>query len=514
MKIVNKNGPVVLVSREISYTFPLSYAYLAGYLISQGENVKIVFKNRDYAGLVKKIMDLNPILVGFGNLYPELLETSNLVKLLDQAGRKFPIVIGGQMVSPIPEFSLKITGAEFGVIGEGEIILYQLVCALREGQDPSDIKGLVVKKGNEIKNNGPGSFIKDLSKLPQVPYHLFPEEEWLKIGKWYNLNLPQPHWRFNDRVINIHGGRGCPFKCNFCYHHSFSRYRPISNLLEEANNALELYNGNMLYFSDDLVLGTSQRAKELISGLINMKRQINYSLSTRFDILNRMDDHTLLGLKETGCRIMGLGVESGSDKILKTIGKNCTSEEILNNLSRLNKVGILPTVSIMVGQVNETIEDVEASINLMRQSVRQNQNIQYAFTITTPFPGSSLYEYIMKKGLIKDDKEFFDKYFSGDSDWNLIVNLSDMKDDDIYKMYKKIEIIYKKEKEKSLNHKIRLVTFSRINLARFDRKIVRRFLIKKVEIGKLKIIDTIYIYFRDLLMKFLERIDIKLRKLN
>ena len=60
---------------------------------------------------------------------------------------------------------------------------------------------------------------------------------------------------------------------------------------------------------------------------------------------------------------MGLGIESGSDRILKVIGKRFTAETIRTGLERLRNVGILPTVSIMVGQYTETVEDVEAIVN-------------------------------------------------------------------------------------------------------------------------------------------------------
>jgi anaerobic magnesium-protoporphyrin IX monomethyl ester cyclase len=88
---------------------------------------------------------------------------------------------------------------------------------------------------------------------------------------------------------------------------------------------------------------------------------------------------------------MGLGIESGSDRILKIIGKNFTAQGIKDQLERLRDAGILPTVSIMAGQLTETKEDVDASIRLMRDSVRSNPSIQYGFSITTPFPGSPLY---------------------------------------------------------------------------------------------------------------------------
>lgn len=509
----NKNGPVVLVSRPVAFTFPLSYAYLAGYLLQQGEDVRVVFRTPDLNALVKQIMELNPVLVGFGNLYSELKEIGHLIELLDKAGRRFPIVIGGQMVSPIPEFAVQVTGADFGVIGEGEIILYQLVRALREGKEPSDIKGLAIRQGERVTLTGPGPFIEDLAHLPPVPYELFPEREWLQIGRWYSMYCPQPHWRVKDRVINVHGGRGCPYKCNFCYHHSLARYRPIDLMLAEAKQALERFNGNMLYFSDDLVLAAPKRAKELVDGLRKLGRPVEYSVSTRFDILNRLDDALLAEMKETGCRIMGLGIESGSDRMLKIIGKNCTSAQILHNLRRLKRVGILPTVSIMVGQLGETKEDVDASIQLMLESVRENPNIQYTFSVTTPFPGSPLYHHIMKSGLLRDDKEFFDKYFSEGGLWNMVVNLSRMSDSEVWDMQKKLTHLYTMEQRKAMGLSLRAVSLGRKIWGRLngiaDSRIVSR-LPEKVKSGRT---FKAYRAIQDAVDRASENLELKLRGL-
>lgn len=447
-----RKGLVVLVSREIAFTFPLSYAYLAGYLKEKRIDVVILFRNMGEKKLVKKIMSLKPILVGFGNLYPELEEIKNIIYKLNKAGRDFPIVIGGQMFSPIPDFALRLTGADFGVIGEGEIILYQLVKALQNNTDTSKIGGLAVRNKETIIIKEGGKYIWDLSKLPKIPYELFNAEEWLNIGRWFTQHRPeQPHWRFNDKVINVHGGRGCPFKCNFCYHHNKPRYRDIDDMMDEAEKALEKFNANMLYFSDDLVIATPQRVKELIGRIKILKRPISYSISTRFDILERLDDTLLKELKETGCRIMGLGVESGSDRILKIIGKNVTAKTILKGLKRLKKVGILPTVSIMVGQYTETRENVMKSFELMKRSVRVNPLIAYAFTITTPFPGSILYDLIFAKKLLKNDEDFYNRYIAGRvGDWNQVVNLSKMSDVEVIKLRNELEESYNAEKMKVL----------------------------------------------------------------
>jgi len=480
-----RNGPVIFISREIAYTFPFSFAYLAGYLKEKGETVEILFKPRndnEICETIKKVIQKKPILVAMGGLFPELEEMRKWITLFNLYGRDIPLVIGGQMVSPTPELAMKVTGANFGVIGEGEIILYQLVSSLRNNEDLTQIGGLIIRLDtDDLISTGPGEIIENLSQLPAIPFELFPEEEWVPIGQWYCCHFPQAHWYYSDRVIPVHGGRGCPFQCNFCYHHSKPRYRNIPEMLSEAKRALISYHGNVLYFGDDLVLGNPKRAAELVKELERQEIHCSYSLSTRFDILSRIDNELLLKIKNSGCRIIGLGIESGSDRILKIIGKNCTSQVIIEQLRRLKEVGIIPTVSIMVGQYSETKEDVEKSIQLMQIAVRENPNINFAFTICTPFPGSRLYQEIFNHKYLKDEMEYYQKYFGNSriGDWNLIVNMSRMSDLEVKEMFDKINKIYQNERVKALGY--RLLLFER---AFQILCIVNKFLIKYLNIFK------------------------------
>lgn len=448
------DGPVVFVSREISYTFPLSYAYLAGYLQEHGLPVKIFFKDKPFKELAQDIMDAHPLIVGFGNLFSETEEVREIIYYLNALGRDFPICIGGQMVTPTPDFACRVTGAEYGVIGEGEIILHQLCSTIQKGESAREVPGLFVQDGLAGHFTGEGSYIRDVDHLPAIPYELFPEEKWLNIGEWYAAYLPeQAHWRFGDRVVNIHGGRGCPFHCNFCYHHNRPRYRSISVMIDEARQLIERFQANMLYFSDDLVISSPKRAKELIAGIRTLSHPVEFSLSTRFDLLEKLDDETLLAMKAAGCRIMGLGIESGSDRILKIIGKNTNAVSILRQLKRLQQVGILPTVSIMIGQDTETKEDVEQSIALMQCAVRDNPHINFAFTLVTPFPGSKLFQKIMDNKLCQGIEDFYTRYYFDQSkargDWNLIVNLSAMQDQDVLMYLDAIEYFYQQEKARA-----------------------------------------------------------------
>ncbi|MFA5396639.1 MAG: radical SAM protein [Methanogenium sp.] len=426
----NKNGPVVLVSCDITYTFPLSYPYLASYLIAQGEDVRVFFKEGNLQNIVNQIMLLKPLVVGFGSLYPELKQNREMIEMLNKAGRDFPIIVGGQMVSPIPEFAIEITGADIGVIGEGEITLDRIVKALRRNNSIFDIKGLVIKEGNKFTNTGVGDYIEDLTKLPPVQYDLFPAEKWLPIGKYYRNT--QWHWDEADRVINVHGGRGCPYNCNFCYHHSKPRYRPVNIMMEEASDALKRFDGNVLYFSDDTVLCSPNRAKQIVKGIENLDRKVGYSVSSRIDILSRMDDSTLIDMKNSGCRVIGIGIESGSDRILQTIGKNYTTEMVVSVIKRLARIGIFVTTSIMVGQLTETKADAKASLELLKTILKIDPQIQFACTYTCPYPGSPLYDYILAKHRIKSHRDFYDIFFHSGREYK--VNFSAMSDQEVTEM--------------------------------------------------------------------------------
>ncbi len=471
----NTTGPVVLVSKEISYTFPFGYAYLLGYLMEKGENVKILFRPEDpnkYEKFVDEIIKLNPLLVGFGTLYPDIYPVEDIIKILKNRKHSFPIIVGGQMVTPTPEFITEKTGADYGIIGEGEIILHNLVKALRKKENTRNIRGLIINDEGKLINTGPGEFITNMSDLPRVPYELFQKEKWMNIGKYY-VNIPQPQWLYKDKIADIHGGRGCPFNCNFCYHHSKPRYRSISDMIKDVERMISEYDINMIFFGDDLVLASPARAKELVEAINKLPKKIEYALSCRFDIIDRMDDQLLKALKKSGLRNVGLGVESGSQKILDTIHKRITVEQIKKGLRRLKDANIFANACIQIGQLDETNEDVQKSMDLMLEVLRYDKNINWSFTITTPFPGTELYDIALQRGLLKNHLDFYNKYGSGKRKFNLSVNLSKMTDQEIFDWQKKLLTTYRKEKRKLTGYTVWIIERLRMKSLKIYNKIIK-----------------------------------------
>lgn len=458
MKYARRDGPVVLVSAPIAYTFPTSYGYLCGALVAAGERPMMLFREGGVDALVRKIMNAHPLVVGFGSLYVELEEVRDIIEALNEAGRDFPIVIGGHMVSPTPEFAVWHTGADYGTIGEAELILVELVRALRNGTDPSEQPGLCVRREDlQVVSNGPGPIIEDLRHLPGVPYELFPTEQWLNIGDWYAKYYPhQKLWRAGDRVINLHGSRGCMHKCNFCAHFDRYRIRPLDEVFVQAQELLRRFDANFLYFSDDTALASPRRVEQVVEGMARLDRPVSYSVTATFDALARLDDHLLRELARTGCRMMGLGVESGSDRILQIICPGTVSaEQMRHEWRRLHEVGIYGTAFVQFGQHTETLEDTEQTIAFVKGAVEDAPDALWHFTITTPFPGSPLYQMLLREKYVVDIDDFHERYQYGtdgarDGWFRQVVNISQMTDAEVFDAYHRAQRVCLETKARML----------------------------------------------------------------
>lgn len=459
MKCAHRDGPVILVSAPVAYTFPTAYAYLCGALVEDGEKPIMMFRDRIVSALAKDIMAKRPLLVGFGSLYVEMEEVREIIAALDAMGRDFPIVVGGNMVSPTPEFAVRRTGADYGTIGEAEVVLVELVRALRSGTDPSGQPGLCVRHADgKVVSNGPGPFIVDLRNLPSIPYELFPTNNWLNIGDWYAEHYPQQKmWRAGDRVINVQASRGCMNGCNFCAHFCKYRVRPLDDVFAQAQDVLRRFDGNFVYFGDETAISAPRRAEQVIEGMSRLDRKVSYSISATFDSLARLSDHLLRELARTGCRIMGLGAESGSDRILQTICPGTISaEQMRHEWRRLHDVGIYGTATMQFGQHTETLEDVEKTIAFVAGAVEDAPDAQWNFTVTTPFPGSPLYKMLIDEGKVRDMDDYHERYLRGRDGarvgWcHQIVNFSAMTDAQVIESYNRARKVYTETKARVLN---------------------------------------------------------------
>ena len=131
----------------------------------------------------------------------------------------------------------------------------------------------------------------------------------------------------------------------------------------------------------------------------------------------------------------------------------------------------MTTTAIQIGQLNETIEDAKKSMQLMIDSIRYDNHIAYAFPITTPFPGSELYDIAFQRGLLKSHQDFFDLFDPKVAMLSVTINMSAMSDTELMGMRQEMMQAYWKEKHLTMSHGACFVINTRRLLNSIDGKI-------------------------------------------
>ncbi len=252
-----------------------------------------------------------------------------------------------------------------------------------EGKQPlKNVRGITFRKGNEIIDTEPRHFIKNIDEIPFPSRDLLPMHLYQANGIRYTTMLTS---------------RGCPFRCSFCSSSrlfgGFWRGRSPENVLEEIKIIYEDYGIRNVEFMDDTFTLDQKRAEKICDGIIREGWDISWGASSRVDTLSRK---LVEKMKKAGCWILFLGIESGSQKILDSIGKRITLEQVRKAVKILKEFGIQVLGSFIIGFLQDTVETINKTINFAK-----SLNLDYAeFSILTPYPGTPIYDYASKNGLL------------------------------------------------------------------------------------------------------------------
>ena len=385
-----------IIKSQKTNLLPLSLLLIAAPLIKSGYSVKII-DQRVESDWKEKLLDelkQNPLLVGISVLTskPILygLEVSELVKQNSNA----KVVWGGFHPSLSPEQTLENEFIDIVIIREGEEALLELANKLNKNQDYSDVLGIAYKKKGEIHVNSQRPFI-DLNKQLDVPYHLIEIEKYIE-SKFFIKGK-------SDRNLAIYTSRGCPFRCAFCYNKKLNeskwRGKSAEKVVVEIEKLIKDYKITSFHVQDDEFFIDLDRVKNICQGLIKKNIKVEFISSCRIDYVCRMDDNFLSLIRKAGFRILELGVESGSPKILKAIQKDITIEQVLEAVTKLKKFNIEGKYCFMSGFPGETIDDMYKTTDLMREIKKINPYSGIpAWRIFTPFPGTDLYQTSIENG--------------------------------------------------------------------------------------------------------------------
>lgn len=382
MKISLINPPQTELKEPFSY-IPLGLGYLASSLIKEGfEDVRI--DNLAGIGLDNIKLDFADI---FGISYMSAAR-DGVKRTIDYIREKYPesrIIIGGPHPSVDPIGAYVDINPDILIAGEGERLFPKLVNKIYEFNNGNRI----CNENNRNKNNN-----------------------WNKISSMYNAgviedldSLPFPARQLFefDNVVStsgIHGcekgvnsstlitSRGCPFDCKFCCreHQMYSkyRYRSPENVRDELIELKEDYGVQHVRFVDDCFTLVRDRVKGVCK--CTKKLGITFMCITRADTSN-LD--TLKMLKDGGCTVINIGVESGSNRLLSAMNKRETVDQIKKCIFNAKKVGLKTKVLLQYNLPGEIAEDWSKTLSFLKEA-KPNY---YTLSKFVPLPGSEWWKW-------------------------------------------------------------------------------------------------------------------------
>lgn len=379
MKITLINPPKFVNYEQYDEAkFPhIGLGYLAGFLRKNNYQPDIIdcrLENIDNKECIRRIRLISPELVGLTSM---TMEVNHTIKFAEQIKTEFPdikIILGGVHATALPlETMTAYPLIDYLVIGEGEKTLLELLDSIKDKCELSRIKGLAYRTGNDIFVNKQRPFENDIDIFGEPYWEGFPEAE----------------------EYPIMTSRGCPYLCAFCFSQMGKkiRFRNMDLVIKEFIRVVEKFHPKLLWFYDETFGINNERTNILLDNIIKLgiNKKVKWFAQTR---VNHITKDLVLKMREAGCAEIGIGIESGNQKILDRIKKDITLDEVRRAVKILKEVkGILIRGYFQLGHPGETINTIKDTVNLAAELNLDEISVN----ITTPYPGTEIASMVKNK---------------------------------------------------------------------------------------------------------------------
>jgi radical SAM superfamily enzyme YgiQ (UPF0313 family) len=364
---------------------PLGLAYLASALIDAGAEVEIldlVVFPYTRSVLQKLVERFRPRIAGITAVTMTFDNAVKVIKDLKDIDPNILTVMGGPHVSFCARETLAgCSELDIVVLGEGERTMVELSSAVDNGSTWDGVDGIAYRFGNQIRFNKKRKPIANLDELPVPARHLLP------LGRYKALGMP----------ITLTTSRGCPFGCIFCVGRKMVgakvRYRSPHNIVDELQY-LSTLNFHQINIADDLFTANKNHCLAVCDDIINRGLKLKWTSFARVDTVS---EDMLNKMKAAGCHAVSFGIESANRRILKTIKKGITPEQVVEAVDMCRKSGITPHGSFILGLPGETPETIEETMEFGKQL--KKLGLSYGFHLLAPFPGTEVREQSDRYGI-------------------------------------------------------------------------------------------------------------------
>jgi len=398
----------------------LGLGYLSSSLKKDGHEVKILDGAREETTYNPEEWDIIGV-TAMSTYFPECCMEVEKAKSF---GLK--TIIGGPHIICDPEQSLIDSQADYAAIGEGERTINQLA----SGVEPHLVEGLVYWKDGKAVRSKPidKSLIatKEMYKLRigdqtrdfKIDIDDFGQPDWESIDPRSYPPVPHGMIAKGYPLAPIITTRGCPYSCTFCSAPITAgkrmRYRDPQKVVDEIEMLVNEYGVKEVQIEDDNFTLTRSHVVDVCNEIIKRKIKIFWSLPNGVRI-DKLDYELLRLMKKSGCWMMSLGIESGSQRILDLIKKRLSKDVVKETVQDIRDAGIEAVGFFIIGFPTETKEEILETINFAC-SLPLNRA---QFGKATPLPGTELY-YIWLEKYAKNEKIDWKtfNYYQFYADWS------------------------------------------------------------------------------------------------
>ncbi len=368
---------------------PTDLMYLASVAEKEGFEAKIC----DYSqggDLVEDLKEFKPDYLVVNVATPTLEHDLDALKIAKDILPNVVTIAKGAIFLTKSEDILKNHEAlDIVIFGEAEDTLKEIL------QGVEIPLGIYYREDGQIKFSGVRPFIDNLDEIPFPARHLVD-----------NTIYRRPDNNKVQAVVKV--ARGCPFHCFFCLATPVSgakvRRRSVENIVEELKECVEKYNITNFVFWSDIFNLDKNWTMALCQAIIDSGLKITWSANTRADTA---DDEMAKMMYKSGCRLVSIGVESGSQYMLEKMGKKITLDDVRRTVKTFKDAKIRIYNYFVIGLPWESEETVEETI---RFAIELDSDF-ISFYTATPLPGSRFYEYAKEHDLFDKETSFENAYF-------------------------------------------------------------------------------------------------------
>ncbi len=357
---IHDGSTVTIKPLTMGDTFNLAIAYLGTYLYRRNLTFDYVNTFQDEKDLLKEKLSMGNIktIAIITTLYVSYFPILEIIEYIKKYNDTAKIIVGGpfiaNQVKALPgndlNFLFKSLGADYYVnSSQGEAALVKIIKALIHNLPMDGIENIYYEAGGEFRANSQSKEDNRLSEN-MVKWDLFFD----RLGEYQHLN--------------IRTSISCPFSCAFCgFPAHAGKYQTIvpREIQKELNMVNKIEQVTCVHFIDDTFNVPRKRFKEILKMLIKSNYKFRWHSHCRCQFI---DEEIAALMKESGCEGVFLGIESGSDFILRVMNKAASVAHYYKGVELLKKYGIITYGSFIIGFPGETHETVQETIKFIKES--------------------------------------------------------------------------------------------------------------------------------------------------